>query len=183
MEPDIAESDVNLMAAIGAGDMNALGELVDRHQRGILLFAYRTLGRWDLAEDVAQDVFLRVHRSAARYKPTAKVTTWLYRIAVNLCLDVLRRSKRQPVRLADDISLAAPSGQDPIEARERIDTVRRAVADLPDRQRMAINLHRYEGMSHKDIAESTGWSQSAVESLLVRAYSNLRQSLSELKES
>ena len=66
---------------------------------------------------------------------------------------------------------------------ERVDMVRQAVADLPDRQRAVINLHRYKGMSHKDITESTGWSQSAVESLLVRAYANLRQSLSQLKES
>jgi len=183
LKPDSAEIDANLVAAVGAGDMHALGELVKRHQRGILLFAYRTLGRWDLAEDVAQDVFLRVHRSAARYKPTAKVTTWIYRIAVNLSFDVLRSRKRRPVRLADDTSLAAPAGRDLIEARERIDMVQQAVADLPDRQRVVINLHRYKGMSHKDITDSTGWSQSAVESLLVRAYANLRQSLSELKES
>lgn len=183
LKPDSAESDANLVAAVGAGDMHALGELVDRHQRGILLFAYRTLGRWDLAEDVAQDVFLRVHRSAARYKPTAEVTTWLYRIAVNLSLDVLRGRKRRPVGLADGASLEAPPEPDPLEVRERVDMVRHAVADLPDRQRVVINLHRYKGMSHKDITDSTGWSQSAVESLLVRAYANLRQSLSQLKES
>ncbi|MBL7134582.1 MAG: sigma-70 family RNA polymerase sigma factor [Phycisphaerae bacterium] len=176
------ESDANLVVAVGAGDMSALGELVDRHQQKIMLFAYRTLGRWDLAEDVAQDVFLRVHRSAARYKPTANVTTWLYRIAANLSLDAIRRDKRGPVSIADDADLSVPARGDTLEARERVDMVRQAVAALPDRQRVVVNLHRYEGLSHQEITETTGWSQSAVESLLVRAYANLRESLSGLRE-
>jgi len=182
VQPGSAQSDVNLVAAVGVGDMHALGELVDRHQRKILLFAYRTLGRWDLAEDVAQDVFLRVYRSAARYKPTAKVTTWLYRIAVNLSPDAMRRDKRRPDPIVDDAALSAPARRDPLEARERVDMVRRAVAALPDRQRVVVNLHRYEGWSHQEITEAVGWSQSAVESLLVRAYANLRESLSGLRE-
>ena len=176
------ESDANLVVAVGAGDMSALGELVDRHQQKIMLFAYRTLGRWDLAEDVAQEVFLRVHRSAARYKPTANVTTWLYRIAANLSLDAIRRDKRGPVSIADDADLSVPARGDTLEARERVDMVRQAVAALPDRQRVVVNLHRYEGLSHQEITETTGWSQSAVESLLVRAYANLRESLSGLRE-
>ena len=162
--------------------MHALGELVDRHQQKILMFAYRTLGRWDLAEDVVQDVFLRVHRSAARYKPTAKVTTWLYRIAVNLSLDAIRRDKRGPVSIADDADLSVPARGDALEAHERVDMVQQAVAALPDRQRVVVNLHRYEMLSHQEITETTGWSQSAVESLLVRAYANLRESLSGLRE-
>ena len=174
-------SDLELMTKVGAGDMCALGELIRRHQQKVLALAYRTLGRWDLAEDVTQEVFLRVHRSASRFKPKAKVTTWLYRIAVNLCLDTLRRAKRNPVAIPDEDKLSAPTGRDPLEARERVELVQRAVADLPDRQRTVLNLFRYQELSHKEIIEATGWSASAVESLLVRAYANLRKSLSKLK--
>ena len=162
--------------------MRALGELIRRHQQKVLALAYRTLGRWDLAEDVAQEVFLRVHRSAPRFKPKAKVTTWLYRVTVNLCLDTLRRAKRTPVAIPEEVSFSAPTGRNPLEARERVAMVQRAVANLPDRQRTALNLCRYQGLSHKEIAEATGWSASAVESLLVRAYANLRKSLSKLKD-
>ena len=162
--------------------MDALGELVRRHQESIQALAYRTLGRWDLAEDVAQEVFLRVYRSAGKYQPKAKVSTWLYRIAVNLCLDVMRRSKRGPAALSKDANLPVQSVPDPLETSERIEIIRQAVADLPDRQKAVLNLHRYEGLSHQEIAEVTGWSQSAVESLLVRAYANLRKSLSKLME-
>jgi len=176
------ESDADLVAAAGAGDMCALGELVGRHQQKVLALAYRFLGRWDLAEDIGQEVFLRVHRSARKYRPKAKVTTWLYRITVNLCLDSLRRAKRDPVALSNKIGLSAPSGRDPLEASERVSMVRQAVSDLPVRQRTVLNLHRYQGLSHQEITEATGWSRSAVESLLVRAYANLRKSLSDLKE-
>jgi len=162
--------------------MNALGELVRRHQQNIQALAYRTLGRWDLAEDVTQEVFLRVHRSAGRYRPKAKVSTWLYRITVNLCLDAIRRSKRAPAALSQESDVPISPVRDPLETSERMEVIRRAVADLPDRQRTALNLHRYQGLSHQEITEATGWSQSAVESLLVRAYANLRESLSELSE-
>jgi RNA polymerase sigma-70 factor, ECF subfamily len=175
-------SDLELMTKIGAGDMCALGELIRRHQQKILALAYRTLGRWDLAEDVTQEVFLRVHRSAPKFKPKAKVTTWMYRIAVNLCMDTLRRAKRTPVAIPNEDRLPAPTGHDPLEASERVEMVKRAVANLPDRQRTVLNLFRYQELSHKEIAEATGWSASSVESLLVRAYANLRKSLSKLKE-
>lgn len=179
---DNINSDADLVKAIGSGDMDALGELVGRHQQKIRALAYRTLGCWDLADDVAQEVFLRVHRSADNYQPKAKVSTWLYRIAVNLCLDVLRRSKRAPDRLPGDVNLPVAVGPDPLETSERVEIIRHAVADLPDRQRIVLNLHRYEDLSHQEITEVTGWSQSAVESLLVRAYANLRKSLAKLIE-
>ena len=175
-------SDLELMTKIGAGDMCALGELIQRHQQKILALAYRTLGRWDLAEDVTQEVFLRVHRSASRFKPKAKVTTWMYRIAVNLCMDTLRRTKRTPIAIPNEDILPAPTDRDALEARERVDMVQQAVANLPDRQRTVLNLFRYQELSHKEIVEATGWSASSVESLLVRAYANLRKSLSNLKE-
>jgi len=175
-------SDADLVAAVGAGQIGALGELVERHEQAVLALAYRTLGRWDQAQDVAQDVFLRVHRSAHTYRAKSKVTTWLYRITVNICLDLLRRAKREPVAMPDTIEPPAPQDADPLEADERADIVRRAVLALPARQRTALNLLRYQGLSHRQIAEATGWSRSAVESLLVRAYANLREALSDLRE-
>jgi len=176
-------SDAELMNAVGHGSMAALGEVVRRHQDRVLSVAYRMLGRWDLAEDVAQETFLRVHRAAKRYRPQAKFTTWLYRIVVNLCLDVKRQAKRAPVELTDAaVAAAGQPDNDPLEQRERVRLVRRAVANLPERQRLAVILHRYEGLSHREIAAVTGWSESAVESLLVRAYANLRKAFAELEE-
>jgi len=174
--------DSALMFRLGAGDMSALGELVRRHQSRVLKIAYRTLGKWDLAQDVAQETFLRVHRAAGKYKPKAKFTTWLYRIVVNLCLDEKRRRARNGMSL-EEVSFDAPGGLDHdfVEKKEIVQLVAAAVESLPERQRIALVLHRYEGLSHDQIAEITGWSRSAVESLLVRAYANLRKKLSKME--
>lgn len=179
---DNRQSDAQLVAAVGAGRVSALSELMRRHEDKVLALAFRTLGRWDQAEDVAQEAFLRVHRSARTFRPRAKVTTWLYRITVNLCLDHLRRAKRAPLAMSDHTVVPAVESPDALEADERAAMVRRAVADLPDRQRTALTLHRYQGLSHREITDATGWSPKAVESLLVRAYATLRESLAELSE-
>lgn len=177
-------SDLELLQAGAAGDLAALGELIDRHQRQLLSLAYRFTGRWDLAEDVVQETFLRVHRSAGHYRPRAKVSTWLCQIAVNLSLDARRRARRLPRPLGDQAPPPDPVERpDPIETRELADAVRQAVDALPDRQRTAVLLHRYQEFSTREIAETTGWSESAVESLLVRAYANLRQRLGALDRS
>ncbi|MGD8452713.1 MAG: sigma-70 family RNA polymerase sigma factor [Phycisphaerae bacterium] len=174
-------SDHELMRRVGEGDRDALGLLVERHQAKVVALAYRFLGRWDAAEDVAQDVFVRVWRAAAQFRPEARFTTWLYRLAVNLCWDRRRQAARE-LRL---LTAAPPpetgnASSVNMESRERVARVRRAVGELPDRQRLAVILHRYEGLSHREIAEATGWSQGAVESCLVRAYEKLRQSLSDM---
>jgi len=179
---DDRQSDTQLVAAVGAGRMSALSELMRRHEGKVLALAFRTTGRWDQAEDVAQEAFLRVHRSASTFRPRAKVTTWLYRITVNLCLDHLRRAKRAPLTMSDHALVPAVESPDALEADERVDMVRRAIADLPDRQRTALTLHRYQGLSHREITDATGWSPKAVASLLVRAYATLRESLAELNE-
>jgi RNA polymerase sigma-70 factor (ECF subfamily) len=170
------------MLRVGQGNRDALGVLVRRHQAKVVGLAYRFLGRWDVAEDVAQDVFVRVLRAAAAFRPEAQFTTWLYRLAANLCWDRRRQAARElrlrstsPVRAIDD----PPSAT--VESRERVARVRQAVADLPDRQRLAVILHRYQGLSHKEIANATGWSQGAVESCLVRAYENLRNYLTDMR--
>ena len=170
------------MARVGRGDMAALGELVRRHQHSVVAFAVRLLGRRDLAEDVAQEAFLHVHRAARRYRPDARFTTWLYRIVVNLCRDAQRRASRAPAPLVEEAVPPHDPPADPIEARERAERVRRALAALPERQQVAVTLHRYQGLSHREIADATGWSESAVESLIVRAYATLRKELADLKD-
>ncbi|MHC4540186.1 MAG: RNA polymerase sigma factor [Planctomycetota bacterium] len=194
-------SDTELMARLARGEVSALGQLARRHQRRILELAFRTLGDWDRAEDVAQETFrtlgdwdraedvaqetfLRVYRAAGRYRPQARFTTWLYRIVVNLCLDEQRKRARATVPLEAATPAAWPASEaNPTEKNELAELVKAAVQELPERQRLAVVLHRYDGLSHTQISEVTGWTQSAVESLLVRAYANLREKLAKLKDS
>lgn len=171
-----------LMSRLAEGDMGALGDLVRRHQQAAAAFAFRMLGRRDAVDDVVQEAFLHVHRAARRYQPDAKFTTWLYSIVVNLCRDAGRRARRAHAHLSEGAAPSLGPPADPLEARERAERVRSAVDALPDRQRTAVLLHRYQGLSHREVAQATGWSESAVESLIVRAYATLRQELADLKE-
>jgi len=185
-EPDNPDcthlSDHELMARVGRRDRAALAELVRRHQNQVVGLATRFLGRADLAEDVCQDAFLRIFERAGSYRPEAKFTTYLYRIVANLCWDYRRRAARrtrvgQPPEAGTFEADAVVAAQ----RRERREAVRQAVAQLPDRQRLALILHRFQGMGHKEIAQVTGWTTSAVESCLVRAYGRLREWLADLK--
>lgn len=178
-EADRSDSadDHELMRRTAAGDHAAFAVLVRRHQARVLSLAYRLLGRWDAAEDVSAEAFVRVYERARNYEPQARFTTWLYRIVANLCWDQRRRWSRALETLLDwQDAGAAPT--DPVERDETRRSVRRAIASLPDRQRLVILLHRFEGLDHREIAEITGWSASAVESCLVRAYARLRELLS-----
>jgi RNA polymerase sigma-70 factor, ECF subfamily len=169
-------ADGDLMASVARGDMSALATLVRRHQQRVRALAYRLSGRWDVADDIAQEVFLRVLRSAQSYRPTAAFGTWLHRIVVNLCLDRGRRPRLAELAVAPQ----AGSGAQALEVlvrQERQQAIQREVSALPERQRVALVLHRFEGLSHAEIAAATGWSESTVESLLVRAYARLRQRL------
>jgi RNA polymerase sigma-70 factor (ECF subfamily) len=169
-------ADAELMEQLAGGSMPALGQLVRRHQRRVRALAYRMTGRWGTADDIAQETFLRVHRAARRYRPTARFSTWLYRIVVNLCLDEAKQRRRP--RLAErEIKAEGGPPEDPLVRRETLEAVRREVEQLPERQKVALILHRFENLSHGQIAEVTGWSESAVESLLVRAYAQLRDRL------
>ncbi|UCG17268.1 MAG: sigma-70 family RNA polymerase sigma factor [Phycisphaerales bacterium] len=175
--------DVELMARLADGDQSALAQLIQRHQHRVLDIAYRTIGDRVLAEDIAQEAFLRVWRSAGSYVPSAQFTTWLYRIVVNLCIDASRKPKALTIdgpAVPHPEMAAVSSG---LERSDRIAAVRRAVARLPRRQRVALVLHRFSGLSIRVISDATGWSESAVESLLVRAYASLRQALTEFTES
>lgn len=173
-------TDEQLVVYVGQGNMQALAELVRRYQDRMLHLAFRTLGDQHLAEDVVQEAFLRVHRAAARYRPDARFGTWFYRIVVNLCMDELRKRQGQSVGLAS-YSVPGPSNQDdPVHHQQVLElqlAVQKALGTLNDRERIAVILHRYDGLSHRQIAELSETSVSAVESMLVRAYRKLREEL------
>jgi len=172
-----------LMAQLALGKRYALERLMELHHRGILELAYRFSGDWGKAEDIAQEAFLRVWRSAKNYKPTARFRTWLYKIVFNLYIDSIKKRNLESGELPDMMDNNAKSPLDLMDAQERALTVQEAVARLPDRQRIALILHRFSGLSISKISEITGDSKSAIESLLVRAYAELRSMLKKLNES
>ncbi|MEL6479053.1 MAG: sigma-70 family RNA polymerase sigma factor [Pseudomonadota bacterium] len=175
------------MAAIARGERQALALLIARHGRGLTLMATRYLGGEEEAEEVVQDVFLRVWRNASRYDPArAKVSTWLYRIAVNLCIDRQRkRAFRRFVGLEDaaqEIPDPEPGAARRIAGQQRLDQVRAAMDRLPQRQRMALLLSAVAGLDTASVAEAMGSSRGAVEQLLVRARRTLRPLAAEDEE-
>ena len=183
--PEDAE-DIRLMELIGSGDDRALEQLVERHQRLVIGTVGRMLGAGSDAEDIAQQVFVRVWKNAKRYEPRAKFTTWLLKITRNLVFNELRRRTRHPQvplqseseeeeRPLKDEHAVAPDAS--LLERELQEAVDAAIANLPETQRMAVILRRYEELSYEEIAESLDQSVSAVKSLLFRARTELRQSL------
>ncbi|MHC4932931.1 MAG: RNA polymerase sigma factor [Planctomycetota bacterium] len=181
-------SDVALMLSFQEGDQEAFSVLVDRHRNAIVNLTYRYLGNRSDAEDLAQEVFLRVYRARARYRPEAKFTTWLYRVAVNACLNEVRDRKNRPTFGAASLaggddegfapSVADERTESPVHAAERSELrerVRAAVDELPDRQRVALLLNKFHGLSYEDLAASMDLTIPAVKSLLVRARENVRR--------
>jgi RNA polymerase sigma-70 factor (ECF subfamily) len=190
------DPDVQLMLRFQRGDEGAFDELVRRHQQGVRTLTLRYVGDPAAADDLAQEVFLRVHHARASYQPLAKFTTWLHRIAANLCLNELRdREKFRPIPesvLSGDggrgtagegngAGLPDAGVADPPSSGLEREELRRAVAAavhaLPPNQRMAVILFRWQGCSYQEIAESLDVSVKAVKSLLSRAKENLAQSL------
>ncbi|MEL6335633.1 MAG: sigma-70 family RNA polymerase sigma factor [Pseudomonadota bacterium] len=171
-----------IMTAIAEGDRGALMRLMDRHSRGLRGVAARFLGNEEEAEEVVQDVFIRVWRKAHRYDPAqAAVSTWLYRIAVNLCIDrQRRRTFRQIVGLeevVEDLADPTPSAEVQVADRARLAAARQAITALPGRQRMALLLAVVAEFSTVEIAAAMETSAGSVEQLLVRARRSLRGSL------
>lgn len=183
--PEDAE-DVRLMGLAGAGDTAAFEQLVERHQRLVIGTVGRMLGSPSDAEDIAQQVFVRVWKNVNRYEPRAKFTTWLLKITRNLVFNELRRRSRHPAvplqsqadeeerPLKDEHAVAPDATLLEHELQEAVDA---AIARLPETQRMAVILRRYEELSYEEIAEALDQSVSAVKSLLFRARTELRESL------
>lgn len=172
---------VALMSRFQRGDDAAFEELVRLTRDGVINLAYRYLGDSAEAEDLAQEVFLKVYRARATWVPTAKLTTWIYRIVVNLCLNEIRDRKREVVGDPPE-EIVAGEGEAGLLAQFTRDEVERAVRgaiqSLPENQRMAVLLVKYEGMSYEEAAETLGVSLEALKSLIFRAKEGLRQKLS-----
>lgn len=184
--PGAADPDWEVLARVGAGDVEAFSGLVLRHQERIVGVCQRMLFDGEEARDAAQEVFLRAFRTAGSYKPQGQVFTWLYRIAVNYCLNRLRR--RRLARFlpilgpAEDVEAfggvpepadPAPGAAQALEGRRRWLALRRAIADLPAGQRAVLVLAKFEGLPYREIARLLSISDGAVESRLVRAMRTL----------
>ncbi len=174
----VFDPDGELVARIADGDAAAARLLVQRHLPRVISLARRMLGNAADADDVAQEVFLRVWKSAAKWQPgAAKFETWIYRVAMNQCYDRLRRKRGLALDDVADPVDARPLPGDGLEARETANAVEAELARLPERQRAAIVLCHYEGMTNIAAAESLGVSVDALESLLARGRRTLREKL------
>lgn len=177
------EADAACMKRLAAGDSSALHDIMQRYRHRVLSVAYRYMRNWADAEDMTQEAFVRLWQSAERYEPQAKLMTYLYRITANVCLDARRQRARRPQQeWEDDIDRPStlPEPEQVLEGDEAADRIARAVAALPDRQRLAVIFLRYEGLNYRQIAETMDMSVSAADSLIARAMANLRQSLADL---
>jgi RNA polymerase sigma-70 factor (ECF subfamily) len=187
----MTRTDIQLMLEVKAGDDSSFDLLLRKYRSPLVNFLYRMVRDTATAEDLAQEVFLRVYRARKKYSPSAKFTTWLFRIATNLALNSVRDNRHHQM----DVSLDAPPEEDeaPMELparemridermveRDRAETIRRAVASLQEKQRVAVLLHKYEEMDYGEIAKILDCSESALKSLLFRAYETLRVQLAPL---
>ncbi len=186
-------SDAAVMLRVAAGDEASFNFLVQKHHRPMIHFLFRMVRNQAVAEELAQEVFLRVYRARDSYRAEARFTTWLYRIATNLAVNHARDTKHE--RAAQTVYLDAPdeeSGTTPdvaddepsVEQKlmtdERMAAIKSHVMALPERQRMAVLMHKYQGMDYRQIGEVLKLSESATKSLLFRAYQTLRDKLKEI---
>ncbi|MBN1504859.1 MAG: sigma-70 family RNA polymerase sigma factor [Candidatus Eisenbacteria bacterium] len=183
-------ADVLLMREVASGNEAAFARLVDQHNAAVLNTCYRILGNREDAEDAALDVFVQVHRNAGSFRGESRLSTWLYRISVNLSLNLLRKQRRdrylgflslsEPVGKLAGHAVEAPESHRPdreLEVRERSRILDEALATLPDKQRAAIVLHKCERLSQQEIADVLEVTSAAVESLIHRARQNLQKRL------
>jgi RNA polymerase sigma-70 factor, ECF subfamily len=187
-----AVSDVDVMLRVKTGDESAFTYLVQKYRRSMVGFMYRMCHNPSTAEELAQEVFLRVYRSRTSYEPSAKFTTWLYRIATNLAVNHARDTRHErpenTVRLDEpdqetgttpDLADESLTVEEQILKRERLAAIRSKVNALPERQRVAVIMHKYQQMDYREIANVLKLSESATKSLLFRAYETLREQLKE----
>jgi RNA polymerase sigma-70 factor (ECF subfamily) len=188
--PEEGRSDAEIMLQVKSGDDAAFEYLVQKYRRPMMSFMFRMAHNNAAAEDLAQEVFLRVYRSRESYEASAKFTTWLYRIATNLAVNHARDTRHErpenTVSLDEpdqesgrtlDLPDHTPSAEETLAQRERLAAIRQRVQALPERQRIAVVMHKYQQMEYRQIADVLQLSQSATKSLLFRAYETLREQL------
>ena len=192
----MTRSDVQLMLDVKAGDQQSFELLLQRYRTPLVNFLYRMVRSREQAEDLAQEVFLRVYRAREDYEPSAKFTTWLFRIATNLALNSVRDHRYQKLEVSMDapITVDAEDGEERMmevadehpdieqhlveETRKKM--IRHAIEKLPEKQRAAVLLHKYQELDYAEISKILQCSESALKSLLFRAYETLRVELAPL---
>ena len=193
----MARTDVQLMLDVKAGDEQSFELLLRKYRTPLVNFLYRMVRDSAVAEDLAQEVFLRVYRARKEYAPSAKFTTWMFRIATNLALNSVRDNRHRQLEISMDRTVNAGGDEQPaMEVPDRKPTVEqqlvertrsalilRAVHALPEKQRAAVLLHKYQELNYDEIARILECSESALKSLLFRAYETLRVELAPLVNS
>jgi RNA polymerase sigma-70 factor (ECF subfamily) len=183
-------TDAEVMLELRAGNMAAFDVLLAKYRKPIIHFMFRMVHNQAVAEELAQEVFLRIYRSRETYRAEARFSTWLYRIATNLGVNHARDTRHErsasTVYLDEpdaetgstpDVADQTPSAEAGMLRRERMNAIRQYVMALPERQKTAVLMHKYEGMDYKQIGEVLKLSESATKSLLFRAYQTLREKL------
>jgi RNA polymerase sigma-70 factor, ECF subfamily len=189
----MTRSDVQLMLDVKAGDDASFDLLLQKYRTPLVNFLYRMVRDTATAEDLAQEVFLRVYRARKQYSPSAKFTTWLFRIATNLALNSVRDNRHRQKDVSIDAASSPDEDATPMQLpapemridehmieRDRADYIRKVISQLPEKQRVAVLLHKYEEMDYAEIARILECSESALKSLLFRAYETLRVQLAPL---
>jgi RNA polymerase sigma-70 factor, ECF subfamily len=185
------ERDAELMLRVRDGDSTSFALLLERHRGPVIHFLYRMVQNQAVAEELAQEVFLRVYRSRSSYEPTAKFTTWLFRIATHVALNAIRDGRHEKMQqsLTDDAADdgvarqyadGAPTAEESLVRQARTAEIRAAIETLPANQKAAVLMHKYHEMEYSHIAAALQTSESAVKSLLFRAYSTLRARLAHM---
>ncbi len=182
--------DAELMLRLKAGDLDCFEVLMNKYRRAMIHFMFRMVHNQAVAEEMAQEVFLRVYRARESYRAEAKFTTWLYRIATNLAVNYARDTKNERVApklqldepdyesgTMPDVADTTPNIEQNILRRERLNAIKQHVMNLPERQRLAVLMHKYQEMDYKQIGVVLKLSESATKSLLFRAYQTLREKL------
>jgi RNA polymerase sigma-70 factor (ECF subfamily) len=182
------ERDAELMLRVREGDDTSFALLLERHRTPVVHFLGRMVQNQAVSEELAQEVFLRVYRSRANYEPTAKFTTWLFRIATHLALNWIRDGRKEKNQeslseeMLDGSERQVADRQWTVEQHlvyeVKLREVRAAIDGLPGKQRAAVMMHKYEELEYSQIAKALDCSESAVKSLLFRAYETLRARLS-----
>lgn len=185
-------TDAEVMLELKAGNMQAFDVLLGKYRKPIVHFMFRMVHNQAVAEELAQEVFLRVYRSRETYRAEARFSTWLYRIATNLGVNHARDTRHERTAstvyldetdaetgTTPDVADDTPSAEADMLRAERMKAIRQHVMALPERQRTAVLMHKYEGLDYKQIGEVLKLSESATKSLLFRAYQTLRERLKE----